>query len=72
MAQCQQLYELQKKAILKRGNKTPESKRFFVTRVAALGAKTEDSINESLFTGEKPNANNRNNQRGTRQSSANT
>ena len=40
-AQCQQLYELQKKAGLIKGKKTPESRRALEARVAAHEAKSE-------------------------------
>ena len=59
--QHHQLDELQKKARLVKGKKTPESSRALEARVAALEAKTENSSNESLFADEKPKANNRNN-----------
>ena len=36
MAQCQQLYELQKKARLFKGKKTPESSRALEAKVAML------------------------------------
>ena len=41
IAQCQEFYELQKKAELIKGKKTPESSRALVARVAVLEAKTE-------------------------------
>ena len=77
-AQCQQLYELQKKARLIKGKKTPESSRALEARVASLEAKSDNSSNESLFADKKPMANNRNNPaldrkgNGTRQSHADT
>ena len=77
-AQHQQLYELQNKANLIKGKKTPESSRALEARVAMLEAKTGKSSNESLFTDAKPMANNRNNPalerkgNGTRQSCADT
>ena len=61
VAQCHQLYELQKKAMLIKGNKTQESSRALETRVAMLEAKTDNSSNEILFPDKKPKANNRNN-----------
>ena len=60
--QHQQLYDLQKKARLIKGKKTPESSRALEVSVAVLEAKTYNSSNESLFPDEKPKANNRNNQ----------
>ena len=58
----QQLHELQKKARLIKGKKTPESSRALETRVAALEAKTDNSRNESLVADvKKPKANNRSN-----------
>ena len=55
MAQCQQLYELQKKAGLTMGKKTSESSRALEARIATLEAKTENSSNECLFADiEKP------------------
>ena len=77
-AQCQQLCELQKKAGLIKGKKTPERNRALEARVAMLELKTENTSNESLFADEKPKANNRNNPtldrkgNGTRQSYADT
>ena len=59
IAQCQQLYELQKKAGLIKGKKTPETSRATEARMAKLEAKTDNSSNESLFKDENPNANNR-------------
>ena len=50
MAQHQKLYELQKKAILIKGRKTPESIRALEARAAALEAKTDNSSDESLFS----------------------
>ena len=78
MAQHQQLYKLQKKARLVKGEKTPESSRALKARVAMLEAKTDNSSNESSFTDERPKAINRNNPapdrkgNGTRQSHADT
>ena len=43
LAQCQQLYELQKKIELINGKKNPESIRALEARVAVLEAKTENS-----------------------------
>ena len=61
-AQHQQLYELQKKARLIKGKKTPESSRALEARVEMIEAKTENSNDESSFTDvEKPEANNRSN-----------
>ena len=60
-AQCHQLHELQKKAELIKGKKTPESSRALEARVAMLEAKTENSSNESVFKDKKPKANNRTN-----------
>ena len=54
MAQCQQLYELQKKAGLIKCKRIPENSRALEARVAMLEAKTENSSNESLFADEKP------------------
>ena len=59
-AQYQKLYELQKKAGLSKGKKTPESSRALEARVTALEAKTDNSSNESLFSDKKNKANNRN------------
>ena len=76
--QHQQLYEVQKKAGLINGEKTPESSSALEARVATLEAKTGNSSNESLFPDKKPKANNRNNPaldrkgNGTRQSWAYT
>ena len=61
MAQHQQLYELQKKARLIKGKKTPEIRRVLEARVAELEAKTDNSSDESLLPDEKPKANNRSN-----------
>ena len=78
VAQCQQLYELQKNARLMNPKKTPESRRALEARVAVLEAKTENSSDESLFADEYPNANNRNNSalhrkgNGTKQSDTNS
>ena len=58
MAQCQQLYELWKKAGLVKGKKTPESSRVLEARVAALEMKIDNSSNESLLADEKTKANN--------------
>ena len=60
-AQYQQLYELQKKAGLIKGEKTPESSKALEARVATFEAKTDNSSNQSLFSDEKPKSNNRNN-----------
>ena len=61
MAKHQQLYELQKKARLIKGQKIPESIRASEATVATLEAKTENSSNKSLFADvDKPKANNRN------------
>ena len=60
-AQCQKLYELQKKAGLVKGKKTPESSRALESTVAALESKTDNSSDESLLADEKPKADNRNN-----------
>ena len=68
-AQHQQMYELQKKARLTKGKKTPESSRALETRVAALEMKTDNSSNKSLFADKKPKANNRNNPAFTRKGS---
>ena len=59
-AQRQQLYELQKKAGLMKGKKTPKRCRILEARVAMLEAKTDDASNESLFPHEKPKANRHN------------
>ena len=68
-----QLYELQKKAGLKKGKKTPESSRALDATVVMLEAKNDNSSNESLFPDEKPKADNRNNSAiDTRQSHADT
>ena len=78
MAQHQQLYELQKKARLIKGKKTPESSRALEARVAALEAKTYTSSDESLFPDKKSKATNRSNpaldikENSTRQSHADT
>ena len=55
------MYELQKKARLIKGKKTPESGRAFKTRVTVLEEKTDNSSNKSLFAAEKSKASNRNN-----------
>ena len=60
--QRQQLYELQKRARLIRGKKTPEGKRGSEARVAMMEAKSENSSNESLFADVKLTASDRNNQ----------
>ena len=60
-AQHQKLHEFSKKARLIKGKNTPQSSRALEARVAMLEAKTDNSSNESLFPGEKPKANNRNN-----------
>ena len=76
MAQCQQLYELWKKAVLIKGKKTQESSRALEARVAMLEAITDNSCNESIFPNERHKANNRNNpaldrkRSGTRQSNS--
>ena len=49
LTQHQQLYELQKCAVLIRGKKTPESRRASEARVAMFEAKLEHSNNENLF-----------------------
>ena len=60
-AQCWQLHELQKKARLVKGKKTPEGSKAIEARVVMLEAKTDNSSNESSFPdGEKPKASNRN------------
>ena len=59
MAQCQQLYELWKKADLTKGKKTPENSRALEARLTMLEAKTDNSSNESLFPDENPKANDR-------------
>ena len=76
-AQCQQLYELQKRARLIKGNKTPESSRALEARVIKLESKTDTSSDENLFTDiNKIKPSNRNNpfldrkESGTRQSHA--
>ena len=61
IAQHQQLHELWNKTGLIKGKKTPESNKAFKARVSTLEAKTDNSTNESLFSDEKPKANNRNN-----------
>ena len=61
VAQCQQLYELWKRAGLIKGKKTPESSRVLEARVAMLEAKSENSSDESLFADVKPTAINRDN-----------
>ena len=61
-AQHQQLCELPKKSGLVNGKQTPESSRALMARVAMIEAKTDNSCNKSLFTDEKPKANNRNSQ----------
>ena len=59
--QCHQLYELQKRARLRKVKKTPENNKALEVRVAALESKSNNSSNESLFMDEKPKAYNRNN-----------
>ena len=59
MSQQQQLYELQHKAGLVKGKKTPESSKGLEARVTMLEEKRNS--NESLFACEKPKDNNRNN-----------
>ena len=59
--QCQQLYELQKRARLRKGKKTPEKNKALEVRVAALESISDNSSNESLFMDEKSKAHNRNN-----------
>ena len=61
MTQCQQLYELQKKAGLIKSKKTPESSRSLEAKEAVLEAKTDNNSDDSLFPNEKPTANNRSN-----------
>ena len=61
MTQCQQLYELQKKAELIKGNWVPESSRALDARVAVLEERTDNSSNDNLFPDKKPKASNRNN-----------
>ena len=61
VAQCQQLYELQKKARLIKGMKTQESSTALEARGDTLEAKSENSSNESLFADVKPTTSNRNN-----------
>ena len=61
MAQCQQLYTLQKEARLRKGSKTPERNRALEAKVAMLQTKTENSSNESFFADEKLKDNKRNN-----------
>ena len=78
IAQLVQLYELQKKAGLVTGKKTPEHSKALEARVAMLEAKVENSSNDSLFPGGNPKTNNRNNptfdrkESRTRQSHADT
>ena len=60
-SQHQQLYQLQTKARLVKGKKTPESSRALETRVAMLDVKTDNSSGDSLFPNKKPKASNRNN-----------
>ena len=75
-AQCQPLYELQKRAGLRKGKKSLESSRALFARVAMLEAKSENSSNESSFANVTPTASNRSNPAldrkgsGTRQSRA--
>ena len=62
VAQRQQLYELQWKAMFIKGKKTPESSRTLEARVAELEAKIDNSKDESLFAEfKKAKPNNRNN-----------
>ena len=61
MSQCQQLYELHKKANLVKGKKTSENGKTLAARVAMLEAKPDNNSNGSLFSDEKPKATNRNN-----------
>ena len=70
--QCQQLYELQKKAGLINSKKILESSTASEAKKTAQEAKTQNSSNKSLFADvEKPKANNRNNpaldRKGTKQ-----
>ena len=53
ITQCQQLYELWKKAELINGQKTSVCNIGLEARVAVLEAKTDNSSNESLFLDEK-------------------
>ena len=48
-AQHQQLCELQKKARLTKGKKTPESSRGLEASMAALEAKSDNTSDKSLF-----------------------
>ena len=59
-AQHQQLYELQKKTMIMKSKKTPESSRALEAKVTILEAETDNSSNESLFPDKKPKANTRN------------
>ena len=61
MAQCQQLYEFQKRVRLTKHKKIQKSSRAFTARMAMLEAKTDNNRNESLFPDEKTKASNRNN-----------
>ena len=61
MAQWLQLYELQKKAGLKKGKKAPERNKILETRVAMIEVIIERSSNESLFADQMLKASNRNN-----------
>ena len=72
------MYELQKKAGLIKGKKTPNNSRALEARVAALEAKTDNCSNDFFFADEKPKASNRENpaidkkRNGTRQNHADT
>ena len=57
MTQHKQLCELWKKARLLKDKETLESSRALEAIVSTLDAKTDNSINESLFKDEKPKAN---------------
>ena len=59
VAQCQQLDQLQKKAGIIKSKTILESNKALEAKVTMLEAKTDGSSNESFFTDEKPNANNR-------------
>ena len=61
VAQCQKLYDPQKKVGLIKGKKTPESSGALEAKVAALEAKSENSSNKNLFADVKPTACNRHN-----------
>ena len=71
IAQHQQLYELWNKARLIKGVKSLESSRALESRVATLEAIPDNSSNESLFSDEKPKANNRKNPALERKGSSN-